>query len=178
MRVEQYRFTGSDESYTYPALITPIIHFLKKRGFKTIWCPFDSDKSFYPKLLRVAGFDVINTHTDFYKEQPDREFDAIVSNPPFTNKKQIFERAMSFNKPFALVAPASWINDGGVNNVFDDKKLQLFIPDKRPRFYNEQGECIGKQPSFKAIYYCYGILDRQIEFFEYDRRLEVLSKNI
>ena len=103
---------------------------------------------------------------------PKENWDIIISNPPFKNKKLFFERVLSFDKPFALVSMVSWLNDGGVYNLFKDKKLQLLIPDKRARFFNENG-CIGKQPSFKAIYYCVDFLqDNDIQWFELDRNLE------
>ena len=37
---------------------------------------------------------------DFFTYEPEK-WDMIVSNPPFKGKRKIFERALSFNKPFA-----------------------------------------------------------------------------
>ena len=108
----------------------------------------------YIKVLEQAGFKVINSHLatgqDFFEYEP-KNYDLIVSNPPFKNKKLFFERVLTFNKPFCLLNTASWLNDGGPNACFNDKDLQLIIPNKRAKFFNENG-CIGKQPSFKSIY--------------------------
>ena len=195
MNINQYKFTGNDESYTYDALIEPIIPFIeefrknknKTKSELTIWCPFDLKediefngikmfKSNYVKIFEKEGYNVIASHIateqDFFEYEPEK-YDVIISNPPFKNKKLFFERAIGFNKPFALLSPASWINDGGVYNVFKDKKMQLIIPDKRARFFNENG-CIGKSPSFKSIYYCLDFLqNKDIEWFELDRKKEV-----
>ena len=46
--------------------------------------------------------DSIVTGQDFFDYEPDK-WDVMVSNPPFTNKRKYFERALSFGKPFALI---------------------------------------------------------------------------
>ena len=190
MREGQYIVTGGDESYTYPSLIKPVIDFIetwKERNNKdnaTIWCPFDLRKdtkyndiqmfeSNYVKIFTEAGFDVIASHIakgkDFFDTEPKRHYDLIISNPPFQNKRLFFERALSLNKPFALVTTASWLNDGGLYSLFAEDKMQLLMPDKRSKFFNENG-CIGKSPSFKSIYICKDFLfDGDIRWFELDK---------
>jgi len=189
MNVNQYKFTGNDESYTYPELVEIILPFLEKfreriqknKSELTIWCPFDLRedltingityfKSNYVDILENNNYKVIASHIltgqDFFNYEPDEKWDIIISNPPFKNKRLFFERALSFNKPFALISMASWLNDSGVNNVFGDyeNKLSLIIPNRRAKFFNNNKECIGKQPSFKSIYYCYDFMDKGIYF--------------
>lgn len=195
MRKEQYIVTGSSESYTYPSLIIPIIPYIeefraslgKEKEDFTIWCPFDTDKeilyngvkvlpSNYVRIFREQGYNVINSHIatgqDFFTYEPEEEYDVIISNSPFKNKKKFFERAIELDKPFAIVNTAAWLNDGGVYNVFKDIHFQLLMPDKRARFFNENG-CIGKQPSFKSVYYCREFLVGQdIAWCKIDRDLE------
>jgi len=191
MNVNQYKFTGNDESYTYPSLILPLIPFIEKfRESKRIkakkdliiWCPFDLKedilynrikmfRSNYVDIFEKEGYSVIASHIaigqDFFEYEPEEDWDIIISNPPFKNKKSFFERAISFNKPFCLLNTASWLNDSGVYNVFKDIKLQLLMPNKRAMFFNEKG-LIGKRPSFKSIYYCKDFLvgGKDIEWFE------------
>ncbi len=191
MHPDQYKFTGSDESYTYPNLITPLIplieDFKKRLGLKniTIWCPFDLKqglvfngiklfRSNYVDIFEKQGYNVIASHIatgqDFLKWQPQEDWDIIISNPPFKNKRKFFERAISFNKPFVLISGVSWLNDAAPNKIFVDEKLQLLIPQRRAKFFNQNG-LIGKQPSFKACYFCYGFLPagQQIKFINIDK---------
>ena len=67
---------------------------------------------------------------DFFDFEPEY-WDVMVSNPPFTNKRKYFERALSFGKPFALIMTNTWLNDSAPKQLFKDKDLQLLMFDKR-----------------------------------------------
>ena len=129
-----------------------------------MWCPFDKEDSEFVKQLREAGHKVIATHMDngqnFYTYEPDKHWDCIVSNPPFTNKRKIFERALSFGKPFALIMSNTWLNDAAPKQLFKDKDLQLLMFDKRMKFMNN-GE-IQNKITFSSSYYCWKFLPKQI----------------
>lgn len=206
MRKEQYIFTWNDESYTYPSLIIPIIKYIeefrknqgglkKKKEDLIIWCPFDVtedtkyiwedweefivEASNYYKILKEEGYNVITSHIanwqDFFKYKPE-DFDIIISNPPFKNKRKFFERALSFWKPFALLNPASWLNDGWVYNLFSDLSLQLLMPNARAKFFRNW-KPIWDRPSFKAIYYCKDFLvNWDIKWFKLDTKLDNIKK--
>jgi len=126
-----------------------------------IWCPFDKEESNFVKLIRWAWYKVICSHIDnwqdFYIYEPEEEWDIIISNPPFTNKRQIFERAMSFNKPFALLMTLTWLNDSWPKLLFMEKDLQLLMFDKRIAYINA-----GWSPTFSSAYYCWNFLPKQI----------------
>ena len=101
----------------------------------------------------------ISEGKDFYTWEPEK-WDVIVSNPPFTNKRQIFERALSFNQPFALIMSNTWLNDSAPKQLFKDKDLQLLMFAERMRFRNN-GVIDGKI-TFSSSYYCYDLLPKQI----------------
>lgn len=159
-----YSTGKNDECLTLSYAVLPIIKYIPKG--KIIWCPFDKEDSEFVKCLVLAGFDVIFSHIDygqdFYTYEPQDQWDIIISNPPFTNKRKIFERAMSFNKPFALVMSNTWLNDSAPKKIFLDsnKQLQLLLFDKRMLFENN-GE-IGKKITFSSSYYCYNFLPKDL----------------
>ena len=72
----------------------------------------------------------------------------IVSNPPFTNKRKIFERCISFGKPFALIMTNVWLNDKAPLDVFGED-LQLLFIKERINFINDDGVSMGR-PSFSS----------------------------
>jgi hypothetical protein len=157
----------NDENYTPRYAVEPLLEFIPK-NLPRIWCPFDTEDSEFVKVLREAGHIVIASHIknglDYYKYEPN-SWNIMISNPPFTNKRQIFERALSFNKPFALLMTNTWLNDSAPKQLFKDKELQLLMFDKRIDFSGD------KKITFSSSYYCWNFLDEQIVIRELNRNL-------
>lgn len=152
------------ECYTPKYAIDILIPYLKKD--LTYWAPFSKDQHNFANYLREKGFKIINTHIedkvphDFLKYTPEFHFDAIIDNPPFKGKTDFVKRAMYFNKPFALFLPVSALSDSGIHNQYveNNVEMQLLIPKQRSEFHNQ----LQKGISFKTIFYCKGILPKQI----------------
>ena len=127
--------------------------------YNIIRCPFDTKESNFVKMLSKRWFKVISSHIDewkdFFEYEPE-ERDIMISNPPFTWKRKIFERALSFWKPFALLMSNTWLNDSAPKQLFKDKDLQLLMFDKRIE-YNWH-----KKITFSSSYYCWNLLPKQI----------------
>ena len=149
----------NDECYTPSYGVKPILKYLPRDA--VIWCPFDTDSSEFVKQISHTN-KVIHSHIDngqdFFVYEPEEKWDIIVSNPPFTGKRQTFERALSFNKPFALIMTNAWLNDSAPKHLFKDKDLQLLMFDKRMKFLNTEQKGI----TFSSSYYCWNLLPKQI----------------
>lgn len=141
--------------------VLPIVKYLPKD--KIIWCPFDKEDSEFVKVLTEQGYKVVYSHIengqDFYTYEPE-EWDILVSNPPFTNKRQIFERALSFDKPFALIMSNTWLNDSAPKQVFRDKQLQILFFEERMKFSNNG--VVQNKITFSSSYFCYNLLPKDI----------------
>lgn len=152
----------NDECYTPAYGVLPIVKYIPKDW--TVWLPFDTEESQFYKILKEKGFKIIRSHIsegkDFYSYEPKEHWDCIVSNPPFTNKKGIFERALSFNKPFALIMANTWLNDSAPKLLFMEKDLQLLMFDKRMKF--ENNGVVNDKITFSSSYWCYKMLPKQI----------------
>ena len=157
-----YSKGSNDECMTPDYGVVPILKYIPQDAI--IWCPFDKEDSEFVKQIREMGNKVIATHIDngqdFYTYEPTEHWDCIISNPPFTNKRHIFERALSFNKPFALIMSNTWLNDSAPKQLFKKKDLQLLMFDKRMKFKNN-GE-IQNKITFSSSYYCWNFLPKQI----------------
>jgi len=153
---------ANDECVTLGYAVKPIIKYIPKEA--VVWCPFDLETSEFVKQIEENGNKVIRSHIkegkDFYTYEPCEHWDCIVSNPPFTNKRKIFERALSFDKPFALIMSNTWLNDSAPKQIFKDKDLQLLMFIKRMKFMNNG--VIKGRPTFSSSYYCYNFLPKQI----------------
>jgi len=157
-----YSKGNNDECYTPEYGVEPILKYIPKD--KIIWCPFDTVESNFVKLISKTNkvvFSHIDNSQDFYKYEPDK-WDIIISNPPFKNKRYIFERALSFNKPIALLMSMTWLNDKYSKFVFyeSDRNMQLLMFDKRIKYLNN-GK-VENKITFSSGYYCSDFLPKDI----------------
>ena len=156
-----YSSGNNDECYTPEYAVLPIIKYIPKGA--TVWTPFDTKDSFFVKSLRSAGVKVIRSHIesgkDFFNYEP-KKWDIMISNPPFSNKRAYFERALSFNKPFALIMTNTWLNDSAPKQLFAKKQLQLLMFQERMKFNNQDNT--DNKITFSSSYYCYDFLPNDI----------------
>lgn len=150
----------NDECYTPAYGVTPILKYIPKDAI--VWCPFDTSGSEFVKQISQQNkvvFSHIDSGQDFFRYEP-KQWDVIISNPPFTNKRKFFERALSFNKPFALIMTNTWLNDAAPKQLFKEKELQLLLFDKRMQFLNKG--ITQNKITFSSSYYCFEFLPKQI----------------
>ena len=156
-----YSKGSNDECYTLPNAIKPILKYIPKDW--VIWCPFDKEYSEFVKQISQTNR-VVYSHIDngqnFYTYEPNIHWDCIISNPPFTNKRKTFERALSFNKPFALIMSNTWLNDSAPKQLFKEKDLQLLMFEERMKFLNNG--VINNKITFSSSYFCWNFLPKQI----------------
>lgn len=165
---------NNDECYTPAHGVEPLLEFLPAFNNKIIWCPFDDESSEFVKILQKNQFKVVYSHIkfgqDFYTYEPD-EWDLIISNPPFTGKRHIINRALSFNKPFALLQPLPCLNDKYPKNLFFEqgKDLQILMFEERMTFKNQPGKKEEKI-NFSSAYFCWNFLPQQIIIRDFSNR--------
>ena len=165
----QIKHSNTDEWYTPVEPVKIIIPYLRRRGYSKILCPFDKPESNYVKVLTGEGFNVtyshIDTGIDFFDIDNLQEYDAVVSNPPFSKRQKILERLYVEKTPFALVMNFNGLFDSKSRwEMFRRNGVELLIPLGRMHFFNEK--CDGNSPNFQSVYVCNGMLDKQIEFTE------------
>ena len=156
-------FSGgnNDECYTPDYGVKPILKYIPKDAI--VWCPFDTEESEFVKQISQQNeviYSHLDTGQDFFTYEPD-VWSCLVSNPPFTNKRKFFERALSFNKPFAMIMTNTWLNDSAPKQLFKDKDLQLLMFEQRMKFISPDGRDNNKI-TFSSSYYCYNMLPKQI----------------
>jgi hypothetical protein len=154
-----YSAGKNDECYTPAYFVELILPYIPAGA--VVWCPFDTVESEFVKLISKTNkviYSHISEGKDFYEYEPQEHWDVLISNPPFTGKAQIFERALSFNKPFALVMTMAWLQDATPLNLYWEagRQRQLLMTNKRVDF---QGN--GKV-TFMSGYMCADLLPRDI----------------
>jgi len=172
-----YSKGNNDECYTPHYAVKPILKYIPKDVI--VWCPFDKQESEFVKQISQQNevvYSHIDTNQDFFTYEPDN-WDVMISNPPFTNKRKYFERALTFNKPFALIMTNTWLNDSAPKKIFKDKDLQLLMFDKRMKFISPDGRNNDKI-TFSSSYYCWNLLPKQIIMEDLDMTPKKVAQDI
>ena len=162
----------NDECYTERYAVEVLLEFTERFRNKIIWCPFDTEESEFVKVFQENNYNVVFSHIwkgqNFYTYEP-KKWDVIASNPHFTGKKETFKRALSFNKPFALIMTLEWLRDRAPMLLFKEKELQLLLFDERMTFKNQQQKGI----NFSSAYYCWNFLPKQIIIRDFSNKKQL-----
>ena len=102
----------------------------------TIWLPFNDEGKAFDRVLPQHGHKVICTDTDFFTTEPPTGTQAVISNPPFSRKREVLKRLDELGLKYALIMPFMWLNDG----IMFDYAWQLMMFRKRMHFTMENGE--------------------------------------
>ena len=149
-----------DELYTPNEAIVPILKYLDKS--KTYWECTDFGESNITKVLKENGFKVIHTSKnefDFLKDKANFEFDAIITNPPYSFKNEFLKRCYEYNKPFALLLPLTALEGKERGKLYREKGIEVIVLDKRINFMKEK-----KNVWFNTSWFCCGICKKLLNF--------------
>lgn len=148
-------FQKYDDYMTPKSAWKAIQHILPKD--KVIWEAFYGD-GVSGEYLRELGFQVIHEEIDFFTEDKG---DIIVTNPPFSQSKEVLTELKRRNKPFVVIFPASKITTQYVRQLFKDcsDPLQIIIPRKRIHFKKLVNGVVPEgyksYCNFDCFYYCW-----------------------
>lgn len=126
-----------------------------------VYCPFDTEESEFVRYFKEAGakviFGDIKTGQDFF-ETPIPDCDLIVSNPPFSRKKEILRRLFISGIPFALLLNLQAMQYQDMGELLYDESqrteaVQFIIPDKKVSFD-------GNTAAFCSGYYCWKFIEK------------------
>ena len=117
---------------------------------KVIWSPFYCDGK-QKEYFKDIGFDIIHENEDFFQ---NNKGDIIIDNPPFSKKKDIFNRLKELDKPFIMICPSMMLNYKYFQTYFKEH-LQLIIPHTRIKFKHINSQNTNYTPPFASYYFCY-----------------------
>ncbi len=153
---ETKTFTKHDDYMTPKSAWEAINQYIPKD--KIIWEAFYGNGSSKEYLDALGCKEVIHEEIDFFEN--DRG-EIIISNPPFTKKKEVFTRLKELGKPFIMICPSSMIMTQYMRRLFreGDNPLQIIIPRKRIQFEKlidgERPVDYKSKCNFDCFYYCW-----------------------
>jgi len=153
-----------DKLYTPKYAIAPLLPYFKKFKNKIFWECTDFGKSNITKVLQKNGFKVITSHIsegkDFFKYQP-KEWDILITNPPYSLKDKFLERAYSLNKPFCFLLPITTLEGIKRGKLFRRCGVELLVLDRRINFMKNKKACW-----FNTSWFCWKVLPEKLIFAE------------
>ena len=158
-------FTKHDNYMTPKHAWEAVQQFIPKD--KVIWEAFagNGDSS---KYLGELGFNVVCKEEDFF----DSDYgDIIITNPPFSLKKEVLMKLKELGKPFMIICPSAMIMTQYTRKLFSKEKLQIIIPRKRIHFIktDDDGNILPTENkcNFDCFYYCWKMnLEQDIVWLE------------
>jgi hypothetical protein len=167
MKLDILAGSQNDEFYTPVYAIEPLFKHIKPNS--NIWCPFDTDKSLFVKLLKNQGHNVINTHLtngDNFFDIALPKCDYIISNPPYSLKYEVFAKLFKIGKPFAMLVGVVGLFESQKRfNLFKDNDFEIMYFNKRISYfksYEDQKPFLN--PPFSSVYIAKGLFPKQINF--------------
>ena len=98
---------------------------------------------------------------DFLKDEPDFEFDCIITNPPYSIKDQFIKRCYELNKPFLLLLPLTALEGKERNKLYKKYGLEIIVLDKRINFRKDKNNVW-----FNTSWFCNKVAKEQLNFEE------------
>lgn len=151
-------YNTSHDSYMTPkSAWENIKHIIPKD--KIIWEAFYGDGE-SGKIFKELGFKTIHEDIDFFENDKG---EIIISNPPFSKKKEVLKRLFELNKPFIMIMPQNVIFTQYFRKLIINlkEKPKLIVPKKRIQFLKLVNNKIDpnqrKCCSFDCFYYCWKI---------------------
>ena len=173
MRMDKLAGSGNDEFYTPYYAVKPILKYIEPKS--TIWCPFDTEESFFVRALIKEGHEVIFTHIingeNFFDiDVPDCDY--IISNPPYSLKAEVLERLFEIGKPFAMLLGVVGLFESQRRfKMFRDNEFEIMYMNLRVDYFKDFNEVKpSKNPPFSSVYICHNMLPEKIVFEKIDKK--------
>jgi DNA modification methylase len=142
------KYSLNDEYYTTFKIWESIRDYIPKN--KIIWECFYSPNSKSATHLRNLGFEVVWKDVDFFTNNYG---DILVSNMPFSKKKDVLTRLKQLDKPFIMLFPTSSIQTKFFKNLFENDKIQIILPSEKLNYEGDSTHPRGA--SFYSCFICY-----------------------
>ena len=158
-----------DDIYTPSYAIKPLLKYIPRNI--TVWECCDFGKSEITRLLKEHGCEVISTDKEenFFEYIPDKHFDMIITNPPYSLKDEFIKKCYEWGKPFALLLPITSLEGKFRGSLFRKYGIEVMVFDGRVQFMENMVENYGKKKSgnwFNTSWFYWNVLPKQLIFEE------------
>ena len=175
MKMDKVAGSQNDEFYTPLYAVKSIFKYIEPNS--KIWCPFDTEESYFVKYGESQGHRIVHTHLkdgkDFFKMNPrEGTFDYVISNPPYSLKTEVFERLFELDIPFAMLVGVVGLFESQKRfEMFRDNDFEIMYFNKRISFLKDYADDKpALNPPFSTVYLTHNILPQKIIFEQIDKK--------
>jgi len=152
------KLNGNDSYYTPREAFNDVSLYVPEGQ---IWEPWVGESDSEQFMADAFHCEVIATKTDYFETEPPDGTTMIVSNPPYSIKKRVFDRLRDIGLPFMLLVPIGTFSKQYVR--WCQPEMQIIVPRKRIHFI-VGGEQTKRTP-FDVVWLCWRMnLDRDIVY--------------
>lgn len=153
-----YEPKGYDACQTPPHAVDPLLPYLPTD--MVIWEPAQGEgflvEAFHDSFRLVIGSDILDGQ-NFFEYEPDKEWDVIVTNPPYSLKFKWLERCYELGKPFALLLPVETLGAATSQAMFEQYGMELLLLNKRVNFKMPNKGWDGAGAQFPVAWFTWGL---------------------
>jgi len=147
----------SDECYTPDIAIIPLLKHLDK---SLSWYePTSGISKNIVNYLTNNGLKIQENYDNDFLNSNYKNYDAIVTNPPYSIKDKFIEKCYNTGKPFALLLPVSSLQGQKRGKMFNKYGIDLLVLNKRVDFTGKGS------PHFGVAWFCHKILKEKLVFY-------------
>lgn len=153
------RNAESDECYTPPEQVAPLLKYLDKN--LTYYEATSGISSNILNGFQSHGWNMVGSNgKDFFECGPDDVYDGIVTNPPYSIKDKFIEHCYNLGKPFALLLPVAAFQGNKRGALFMEHGMSAIV-------YNSRVDFTGKgAPPFGVAWFVHGFIAPNQVFWE------------
>lgn len=159
--INSCKTSDGDECYTPSYALDVLLPYLDKSKKY-----YEATSNISSNILNCAtknGFNFIGSNgKDFLKDKLPN-FDAIITNPPYSIKDKFIEKCYKLNKPFALLLPVTAIQGKFRGKLFNEYGIELLILNSRVDFTGKGS------PHFGVAWFCKNILPSNLIFTDINK---------
>tara|TARA_R110000737_G_scaffold128854_1_gene161289 strand:- start:754 stop:1260 length:507 start_codon:yes stop_codon:yes gene_type:complete len=146
--------TKDDEFYTFGKDWKKIEQYIPKN--KIVWEPFSNGAFEGVDYLKSITKELISNTGDFFDNEWPCGAEIVITNPPFSIKKQVLQRLKELDKPFIMILPTLTLQTKYLKNIYGDD-IQVIMPTSKIFFYKWiNGEKVHYDKlSYYCCYICY-----------------------
>jgi len=148
------RKSAGRDDYETPEWVWELFFKHFKNREARVWAPFFCKGKCAEYIEKHHGKKYVHCDADFFEWVPPLGFDCIIDNPPYSCKKEVFERCLALGKPFALYVPLDTLGRCYISKLLNCPELQLLIPYKKTDFITDY-DVNHTTPPHKTVWFCY-----------------------